>query len=120
MAAGEWFTAAQRHQIDTTIRHAEQLSRCEFSVFVGNAGPNPRAFATQLHNSLVAPTRSIVMMVDPTARAFEIVYGGWTRTRLTDAEVSGAVEQMTADFAGGDLHGAIVRGIERLADDAKD
>lgn len=120
MATGDYFDASQRQVIDSTIRRAEQLSRCEFSVFVGDSGADPRAFATQLHNSLVAPARSIVLMVDPARHALEIVYGGWTRTRLTDDEVAGAVQQMTTDFAEGDLHGGIIRGIERLADDAKD
>ncbi|MDP3894035.1 DUF5130 family protein [Nocardioides sp.] len=119
MAAGE-LSSTDRQLIDTTIRRAEQLSRCEFSVFVGNAGDNPRAFATRLHNSLVAPSRSVVVMVDPRARAVEVVWGSWTRPRLTDAEVDAAIAQMSADFAGGDLVGGIVRGIERLAQDAKD
>jgi uncharacterized membrane protein YgcG len=120
VAGGDIFTNAERQLIDTTIRRAEQLSRCEFSVFVGNAGEDPRAFATQLHNSLVAPSRSILLMVDPRTRAFEVVWGGWTRTRLTDEEVDGAVVQMTDEFASGDLVGGIVRGLERLARDAKD
>ena len=51
--------------IDEAIRRAEQVSRYEFCVFVGPAEGDPRAFATRLHNSLVAPARSILIMVDP-------------------------------------------------------
>ena len=75
VAAGE-FSSADRFAIDETIRRAEQLCRYEFSVFVGAAEGDPRSFATQLHNSLVAPTRSILIMVDVAGRALEIVTGG--------------------------------------------
>jgi len=61
VAVGE-FNSAERFQIDEAIRGAEQTSRFEFSVFVGRSGADPRAFATQLHNSLVAPSRSILVM----------------------------------------------------------
>ncbi|WP_203336000.1 DUF5130 family protein [Nocardioides limicola] len=115
MAAGEYFTRIERQQIDACIRAAEQLSRCEFSVFVGCAEGEPRAFATQLHNSLVAPARSIVIMVDPTAKAVEVVWGGWTRERLSDDDVAAAIATMTSTFAAGDLAGGVISGIEQLA-----
>ncbi len=76
MAAGDPFTASERAQLDATIRRAEQTCRAEISVFVGNAeGEDPRVFATQLHNTLVAPSRSILVMVDPTRRLLEVVTG---------------------------------------------
>ena len=67
VAVGE-FNSAERFQIDEAIRGAEQTSRFEFSVFVGRSGADSRAFATQLHNSLVAPSRSILIMLDPASR----------------------------------------------------
>ena len=57
----------ERQQIDKAIRAAEQVSRFEFSVFVGAAEGRPAAYATRLHASLVAPARSILIMVDPAA-----------------------------------------------------
>ena len=59
------FGAAAQVALDETIRKAEQLSRVEFSVFVGHAEGEPRAFAESLHAALVAPARSILIMVDP-------------------------------------------------------
>jgi hypothetical protein len=118
VAAGE-FSSAERYAIDEAIRRAEQLSRCEFSVFVGRADGEPRAFATQLHNSLVAPARSIMIMVDPTARALEVVTGGDVRRTLRDAEVDLAALEMRTRFAEGDLVGGLKRGIEMLADHAR-
>jgi len=100
------------------MRQAEQRCRAEFSVFVGTSHGDPRAFATSLHNSLVAPSRSVLIMVDPSARAVEVVTGGHVRQELTDHEVELAVASMQNDFAAGDLAGGLRRGITMLADHA--
>lgn len=118
MPAGE-FSSADRLVIDTAIRKAELLSRCEFSVFVGASQGEPRAFATRLHNSLVAPARSILIMVDPALRALEVVTGAYVRRTLTDRETELAALAMQSDFAAGDLVGGLKRGIELLAAHAK-
>jgi uncharacterized membrane protein YgcG len=113
-------TAAERGALDVTIRNAEQLCRAEISVFVGAASGEPRAFATSLHNTLVLPSRSILIMVDPDRRVVEIVTGGHARERFTDEESAQVVAAMTARFAAGDLAGGLTRGIELLGDLAKD
>lgn len=120
MAAGDPFSSAERFALDEAIRKAEQLSRAEFSVFVGHAsGEDPRAFASSLHNSLVAPARSILIMVDPAARALEVVTGGYVRRTLSDAEVELAIVTMQSAFAEGDLVDGLRRGIQYLADHAR-
>lgn len=113
------FNGHERFQIDDAVRKAEQVSRYEFSVFVGRAGDDARAFATQLHNSLVAPARSILIMLDPAARALEIVTGGYVRRTLSDQEVELTTLQMQSLFAEGDLVGGLKRGIQMLADHAR-
>ncbi len=118
MAVGE-FSAGDRHEIDRTIRAAEQASRCEFSVFVGNADGEPSAFAARLHAALVAPVRSILIMVDPNARALEVVTGAHVRRHLTDREVELAVLEMQSAFAEGDLVVGLKRGISMLAEHAR-
>ena len=118
MPVGE-FNSSERFQIDDAIRKAEQISRFEFSVFVGRADGEPRAFATQLHNRLVAPPRSVLIMVDPGARALEIVTGGTVRRNLRDQEVELTALQMQTSFAEGDLVGGLKRGIQMLADHAR-
>jgi uncharacterized membrane protein YgcG len=118
VAAGE-FSSAERYALDDAIRKAEQQSRAEFSLFVGKAEGEPRAFATQLHNSLVAPARSILILVDPDARALEIVTGGYVRRTLSDKEVELTALQMQTSFAEGDLVGGIRRGIAMLAEHAR-
>jgi hypothetical protein len=116
---GGEFNSTERFQIDEAIRHAELDSRYEFSVFVGRAHGDPRTFATQLHNSLVAPARSVLIMVDPVARALEIVTGGDVRHNLTDHEVRLISLQMQTIFAEGDLVGGLRRGIQMLAEHAR-
>ena len=118
VAAGD-FSSAERYALDETIRKAEQQSRVEFSLFVGSAEGDPRVFATQLHNSLVAPARSILIMVDPDARALEIVTGGYVRRTLTDKEVELTALQMQTYFAEGDLVGGLKHGIAMLAEHAR-
>jgi uncharacterized membrane protein YgcG len=118
VAAGD-FSSAERYVIDEAIRRAETLCRFEFSVFVGSASGEPRAFATQLHNSLVAPSRSILIMVDPAAHALEIVTGGTVRRNVKDSEVDLVALEMGSRFAEDDLVGGLKRGIEMLAEHAK-
>ena len=118
MAAGE-FSSAERHEIDRAIRAAEQASRYEFSVYVGRAEGEPAAFARRLHASLVAPSRSILILVDPVERALEVVTGVDVRRNLSDREVELAVLQMQSAFATEDLVGGLKRGISMLADHAR-
>jgi uncharacterized membrane protein YgcG len=115
--AGE-LKPAERYQVEDAVRAAEQLTRFEFSVFVGRADGEPRAFATQLHNRLVAPARSVMIMVDPDHRVLEIVTGGLVRRAVSDREVDLVAMQMQGYFAAGDLVGGLRHGIAMLAEHA--
>jgi uncharacterized membrane protein YgcG len=115
--AGERLTTGQRYAVEESIRKAELASRAEFSVYVGPVdGDDSHAFATQLHNTLVAPARSIMIVVDPDRRILEIVTGGWVRRTLSDAEAALAAETMGSSFSQGDLVGGLRAGIALLAD----
>lgn len=117
--------SAQRLELDRAIRAGEQLSRCEFSVFVGPTEGDPRAYAVRLHSALSAPHRSILVMVDPTRRVFEIVTGADVRRQLSDAQTDLARVTMQSAFAAGGGSGAetitdgIIRGIASLAEHAR-
>lgn len=123
VAGGDRFGAGDAQALDETIRKAEQLSRVEFSVFVGHAEGEPRAFAQRLHGALVAPARSILIMVDPGAHLLEVVTGSHVRRTLRDQAVELAVAEMQSEFAAGDGTDAIVvglrRGILMLAENAR-
>ena len=118
MATGE-FTSAERYEIDRAIRGAEETSRFEFSVFVGHADGDPRAYAEGLHAALVAPSHSILVMVDPVARVIQVVTGSVVRRTLTDREAQLAILEMQSAFAAGDLVGGLKRGIALLAQHAR-
>jgi len=118
--AGELLSEADRLALDKAIRLAEQASRFEFSVYLGPAeGDDTRAWATRLHNRLVAPARSVLIMVDPQRRATEVVTGGDVCRHLTDAEVELAVLAMSSEFAAGNLLVGLQRGIAMLAEHAR-
>ena len=119
MPAGDAFTAAERHQIDKAIRDAETMCRFEFSVYVGASEGETRPFAERLHSALVAPARSVLVLVDPAARIVEIVTGAEARRDLDDAEVKLAALSMQSAFAAGDLVGGITGGVLQLAEHAR-
>ncbi len=119
MLAGEAFTAQERYDIDKAIRDAETVSRFEFSVFVGAAEEESRPFAERLHSTLAAPERSILVMVDPTARILEIVTGSEVRRYLNDGEARIAAVTMQSAFEAGDLVGGITHGVMLLAEHAQ-
>jgi hypothetical protein len=119
VAGGEGFTSAERHEIDKAIRDAETLCRYEFSVFVGRADGESRPFAERLHAALVAPERSVLVLVDPSAKLLEIVTGSEARRDLDDAEVRLATLTMQSAFTAGDLVGGVTRGVLQLAEHAR-
>jgi hypothetical protein len=110
VAGGDRLGGAGRAALDDTIRKAERVSRVEFSVFVGHAEGEPREFARSLHAQLVAPARSILVMVDPDAHAVEVVTGSDVRRTLADPQVELAMAAMQSQF---------VDGIQLLAENAR-
>ena len=118
MAVGD-FSAAQEAEIDRAIRAAETACRFEFSVFVGPTSGEPRAYARRLHASLAAPARSVLILVDPAAKAFEVITGSVVRRALNDDAVRLAAASMQSAFAHGDLVGGIKHGVGQLAEAAR-
>jgi hypothetical protein len=119
VASGDGFSADQRYEIDRAIRAAETVCRFEFSVYVGPADGEPGPFAQRLHASLIAPSRSVLILVDPAARVLEIVTGSVVRRVLADDAVRLAAVAMESAFGAGDLVGGIKRGVAQLADAAR-
>ena len=119
MASGEGFSADQRYEIDRAIRAAETVSRYEFSVYVGAADGEAGPFAQRLHAALVAPARSVLIMVDPAGRQLQIVTGSVVRRDLPDDAVRLAAVAMESAFSHGDLVGGIKRGLAQLAEAAR-
>lgn len=118
MASGE-LSSRERAEVDRAIRDAEQASRYEFSVYRGAAEGDPREFARRLHGALSTPEQSVLVLVDPGARAIEVVTGLEVRRDLSDAEVELAVLAMQSAFTEGDQIGGIKRGLSLLAEYAR-
>jgi len=118
VASGDGFSDDQRYEIDRAIRAAETVCRYEFSVYVGAAEEEAGPFAQKLHASLIAPSRSVLIMVDPAARLLEIVTGSVVRRVLPDDAVRLAAVAMESAFAEGDLVGGLKRGVSQLAEAA--
>jgi uncharacterized membrane protein YgcG len=117
--AGELFSSAQEAEIDRAIRGAEMTCRFEFSVYVGAVDGDPRGYARRLHASLSSPDRSVLILVDPVARALEIITGSVVRRSLGDDAVRLAAAGMQSAFADGDLVGGIKHGVGQLAQSAR-
>ncbi len=119
MPAGEGFSSSQQAEIDRAIRAAETSCRFEFSVYVGAVDGPAHPFARRLHATLSSPDRSVLILVDPAARAIEVVTGSVVRRSLSDDAVRLAVAGMQSAFSGGDLVGGIKHGVCQLAESAR-
>ena len=113
------FTAAQRREIDGAIRAAETACRFEFSVYVGPTEPNHRDYAERMHAVMASPDRSVLIMINPEDRAFEIVTGQAVRRVLSDQQVELAALSMRSFFIEDDIVGGIVAGVGMLGQAAR-
>jgi hypothetical protein len=107
---------SDRMRIERAVRNAESSSGLTFSVFLGMSEEDPRAYAERLHSALDDPARSVLVLCDPTFRALEIVTGSEARRNLDDVECGLAAASMETSFAGGDIVGGLVVGIQQLGE----
>ncbi|HSF26919.1 MAG TPA: DUF5130 family protein [Actinomycetes bacterium] len=120
MPAGEPFTARQRDDIDRAVRLGEKQGQMHIKVYVGPLEGDSRQTAQRLHAELgPAAAGSVLVAVDPVARAVEIVTGANLARRLPDRDCALAAMTMTSSFSLGDLAGGIVDGIRTLAEHAR-
>jgi uncharacterized membrane protein YgcG len=117
--AGDAFTSFQRHELAKVISDAEQLSGRHFAVHVGSSGGDPRQKAESLHATLLDPSNSILIHVDPAERALEIVTGAQVKTTVTNRQAAFAAINMQSAFATGDLERGLRAGIQQLARQAR-
>jgi len=101
------------------VHNAETSSGLTFSVLVGVAEGDSRVHAERLHAGLSNPDRSVLVLCDPVFRALEIVTGAEARRRLADVECGLAAASMQSSFAGGDIIGGLVAGIQQLGEAAR-
>jgi uncharacterized membrane protein YgcG len=117
--AGDALTREELRRLEKAVHNAEVFSGLNFSVFVGVAEEDARAYAERLHGVLEDPTNSVLVLCDPEFHALEIVTGREARRWLTDVECGLAVATMQTSFVVGDIVGGLVAGIQQLGEAAR-
>jgi hypothetical protein len=114
-AADGPFTTRQLLRLDHALRVANDETGLTFSVYLGEFETPAREFAEKLHKQVENSDRGVLIAVSPNQRKLEIVTGNEARKRISDRDAKLAGLSMAAAFAGGDLAGGIVAGLDQLA-----
>ncbi len=109
------FTTRQLLRLDEALRVADQTTGLTFSVYLGDLDEPVREHAERLHSQLEDAARAVLVAVSPNQRRLEIVTGSQARRRITDRDAKLAALSMSAAFAGGDLAGGVISGLDQLA-----
>jgi hypothetical protein len=116
---GDVFTRAELERIKRAVHNAEVVSGLTFSVFIGIAEEDARAYAERLHSALDEPAHSVLVLCDPEFHALEIVTGSEARRWLGDVECGLAAATMQTSFVAGDIVGGLAAGIQQLGEAAR-
>jgi len=109
------FTTRQLLRLDEALRVADKQTGFTFSVYIGDLEEPVREYAEKLHKQLDGAARAVLVAVSPNQRVLEIVTGNEARKRITDRDAKLAALSMAASFAGGDLAGGVLAGLDQLA-----
>ncbi|WP_041833266.1 DUF5130 family protein [Actinoplanes sp. N902-109] len=112
------FSTKQLLRLDHALRIANQQTGLIFSVYLGELAEPTREAAEELHRQLQNAAKSVLVAASPNQRVLEIVTGGEARMRISDRDAKLAALSMAAAFAGGDLAGGVLAGIDQLASHA--
>ncbi|AGZ39780.1 hypothetical protein AFR_07455 [Actinoplanes friuliensis DSM 7358] len=112
------FTTRQLLRLDEALRVADQQTGLTFSVYIGDLEEPVREHAEQLHRQLKGAATAVLIAVSPNQRMLEIVTGPDARKRISDRDSKLAALSMAASFAGGDLAGGVLSGLDQLASHA--
>jgi uncharacterized membrane protein YgcG len=112
------FTTRQLLRLDEALRIADQQTGLTFSVYIGDLEEPTREYAEQLHRQLEHAAKAVLVAVSPNQRLLEIVTGTDARKRISDRDAKLAALSMAASFAGGDLAGGVLAGLDQLASHA--
>jgi hypothetical protein len=112
------FTTRQLLRLDEAMRVADQQTGLTFSVYLGELAEPTRTTAEALHKDLRDADRAVLLAVSPNQRVLEIVTGNEARKRISDRDAKLAALSMAASFAGGDLAGGVLAGLDQLASHA--
>jgi uncharacterized membrane protein YgcG len=109
------FTTRQLLRLDQALRIADQQTGLAFSVYIGDLATPSREAAEKLHKQIEDAPHAVLVAVSPNQRKLEVVTGSAARKRISDRDAKLAALSMAAAFAGGDLAGGVLCGIDQLA-----
>ena len=109
------FTTRQLLRLDEALRIADQQTGLTFSVYVGELDEPVREHAERLHRQIDRAATAVLIAVSPNQRVLEIVTGPDARKRISDRDAKLAALSMAASFAGGDLAGGVLNGLDQLS-----
>lgn len=109
------FTTRQLLRLDEALRVADRSTGLTFSCYLGVLDEPVRAHAERLHAQLDDAAHAVLIAVSPNQRQLEIVTGSEARKRISDRDAKLAALSMAASFAGGDIAGGLVSGLDQLA-----
>jgi hypothetical protein len=112
------FTTRQLLRLDEALRVSDQQTGLTFSVYLGELDEPVRQSAEALHKQVEHSAIAVLIAVSPNQRILEIVTGSDARKRISDRDAKLAALSMAAAFAGGDLAGGILAGLDQLASHA--
>jgi hypothetical protein len=112
------FTTRQLLRLDEAMRVADQQTGLTFSVYIGELAEPIRESAEALHRQIERSATAVLVAVSPNQRVLEIVTGPDARRRISDRDAKLAALSMAASFAGGDLAGGVLAGLDQLASHA--
>lgn len=117
-AADGPFSTRQLLRLDEALRISDQQTGLTFSVYIGELETPTREHAERLHRQIQPSDRAVLIAISPNQRRLEIVTGNEARKRISDRDAKLAGLSMAAAFAGGDLAGGVLAGIDQLASHA--
>jgi hypothetical protein len=116
---GDAINVDRGRAIERAREDAASASGLTYHVFVGPSGDDARAAARAMHKTLPDHATAVLVLVDPTARALEIVTGSEAHRVLDDATCALVALSMQSSFAAGDLAAGIVHGLHQLGEHAR-
>jgi len=112
------FSTRQLLRLDEALRVADQQTGLTFSVYIGDLEEPTREYAQTLHRQLDGAAKAVLIAISPNQRLLEIVTGPEARKRISDRDAKLSALSMAASFAGGDLAGGVLSGLDQLASHA--
>ena len=113
------FNPVQLSRLDEALALSTRATGLDFSIYLGELGPDTREKAESLHASMgEAAAEAVLIAVSPGQRVVEVVTGEESHRRLSDRACKLAVMSMVASFKEGDLIGGLVSALRMLTDQA--